>query len=102
MAPRTGGSPFRDGLLSMSLNPKAAVFFVAVVPQFVAPGPGAATSVALLLLVYGALCLAFWSAFVLVLLRAREFVSRPRVKAWMERLTGGALIGLGARLAAAR
>ena len=101
-APRVGGSPFRDGLLSMSLNPKAAVFFVAVVPQFVAPGPGAATSVALLLLVYGALCLAFWSAFVLVLLRAREFVSRPRVKAWMERLTGGALIGLGARLAAAR
>src|SRR5687768_13611477 len=34
---RTGGSPFRDGLLSMSLNPKAAVFFVAVVPQFVEP-----------------------------------------------------------------
>ncbi|HWM09423.1 MAG TPA: LysE family translocator [Solirubrobacteraceae bacterium] len=98
--PKAGGSPFRDGLLSMSLNPKAAVFFVAVVPQFVAPGPGAATRVALLLLAYGALCLVFWSGFVLVLLRARELVSRPRVRAWMERLTGGALIGLGARLAA--
>ncbi len=100
--PRTGGSPFRDGLLSMSLNPKGAVFFVAVVPQFVAPGPGAGTRVALLLLIYGALSLAFWSTFVLVLVRAREFVTRPRVRAWMERLTGGALFGLGARLVTAR
>jgi threonine/homoserine/homoserine lactone efflux protein len=96
------GSPFRDGLLSMSLNPKATVFFVAVVPQFVEPGPGAAGRVAALLLVYGAICLVFWSAFVLLLHRAREVVSRPRVRAWMERITGGALIGLGARLAAAR
>jgi len=98
-APRTGGSPFRDGLLSMSLNPKAAVFFVAVVPQFVQPGPGASTRVALLLIVYGALCLAFWAAFVVLLHHARELVRRPRVRAWTERLTGGALIGLGARLA---
>jgi threonine/homoserine/homoserine lactone efflux protein len=100
--PRRGGSPFRDGLLSMSLNPKATVFFVAVVPQFVSPGPGAATRVAALLLVYGAICLVFWSAFVLLLHHARELVRRPRVRAWMERITGGALIGLGARLAAAR
>ena len=100
--PRRGGSPFRDGLLSMALNPKGAVFFVAVVPQFVAPGPGAGTRVAMLLLVYGALSLVFWSSFVLALERARELVTRPRVKAWMERLTGGALMGLGARLVAAR
>ena len=100
--PRASGSPFRDGLLSMALNPKGAVFFVAVVPQFVAPGPGAGGRVALLLLIYGALSLTFWSSFVLVLVRAREFVTRPRVKAWMERLTGGALMGLGARLVAAR
>ena len=100
--PRSGGSPFRDGLVSMALNPKGAVFFVAVVPQFVAPGPGAGARVAMLLLIYGALSLVFWSSFVLVLVRAREFVTRPRVKAWMERLTGGALMGLGARLVAAR
>ncbi len=99
---RAGGSPFREGLLSMSLNPKATVFFVAVVPQFVDPGPGAATRVAVLLLVYGAICLVFWTAFVLLLHAAREVVRRPRVQAWMERITGGALIGLGVRLAAAR
>ena len=45
----------------MTLNPKVGVFFVAVVPQFVAPGPGASLRVALLLVVYGALCLVFWT-----------------------------------------
>jgi threonine/homoserine/homoserine lactone efflux protein len=98
--PARGGSPFRDGLLSMTLNPKVGVYFVAVVPQFVAPGPGASLRVALLLVVYGALCLVFWTAFVVGLHHARELVRRPRVRAWTERVTGAALIGLGARLAA--
>src|ERR671919_236341 len=70
-APPRSGSPFRDGLMSMALNPKAGVFFVAVVPQFVTPGPGASGRVALLLCVYGGLCLLFWTGFVLLLHRAR-------------------------------
>jgi threonine/homoserine/homoserine lactone efflux protein len=97
---RRGGSPFREGLLSMTLNPKVGVYFVAVVPQFVAPGPGASLRVALLLVVYGALCLVFWTGFVIGLHHAREVVRRPRVRAWTERVTGAALIALGARLAA--
>jgi threonine/homoserine/homoserine lactone efflux protein len=100
-APRSG-SPFRDGLMSMALNPKAGVFFVAVVPQFVTPGPGASGRVALLLCVYGALCVAFWSSFVLLLHGARELVRRPVVRRALERVTGCALIGLGVRLAAGR
>jgi threonine/homoserine/homoserine lactone efflux protein len=101
-APRLGGSPYRDGLLSMTLNPKAAVFFVAVVPQFVEPGPGASARVALLLAIYGALTLVFWSGLVLLLHRARELVRRPIVRRWMERVTGCALVGLGVRLATPR
>jgi threonine/homoserine/homoserine lactone efflux protein len=100
--PRLGGSPFRDGLLSMTLNPKAAVFFVAVVPQFVEPGPGASARVALLLVIYGALTLVFWLGFVLLLHRAQELVRRPAVRRWLERVTGCALVGLGVRLAAPR
>jgi threonine/homoserine/homoserine lactone efflux protein len=100
--PRLGGSPFRDGLLSMSLNPKATVFFVAVVPQFVEPGPGASLRVAALLLVYGALTVVFWVGLVLLVNRAQEFVRRPAVRRVMERVTGCALVGLGARLAMPR
>jgi threonine/homoserine/homoserine lactone efflux protein len=104
-APEPGersGSPFRDGLMSMALNPKAGVFFVAVVPQFVTPGPGASGRVALLLCVYGALCVVFWSSFVLLLHGARELVRRPVVRRALERVTGCALVGLGVRLAAGR
>jgi threonine/homoserine/homoserine lactone efflux protein len=96
------GSPFRDGLMSMALNPKCGVFFVAVVPQFVEPGPGAAGRVAVLLCLYGALCVLFWSGFVLLLHTARELVRRPAVQRVLERLTGTALVGLGVRLAASR
>ena len=101
-ARRLTGSPFRDGLLSMTLNPKAAVFFVAVVPQFVSPGAGASARVALLLLIYGALTIVFWLGFVLLLHHARELVRRPAVRRWMERVTGCALVGLGVRLAVPR
>ena len=99
---RRTGSPFREGLMSMALNPKAGVFFVAVVPQFVEPGPGAAGRVALLLCLYGALCVLFWSGFVLLLHRARELVRKPAVQRALERVTGTALVGLGVRLAAGR
>ena len=96
------GSAFRDGLLSMALNPKAAVFFVAVVPQFVEPGAGASARVALLLCLYGAAAVTFWVGFVLLVNRAQDLVRRPAVQRLMERLTGGALVGLGLRLAANR
>ena len=99
---KRSGSPFRDGLMSMALNPKVGVFFVAVVPQFVSPGPGAAGRVALLLCIYGVLCVAFWSGFVLLLHGARELVRRPAVQRALERVTGTALVGLGVRLAAGR
>jgi threonine/homoserine/homoserine lactone efflux protein len=89
----------RDGLASMALNPKATVFFVAVVPQFVAPGPGASLRVAALLLLYGALAAAFWVAWVLAVHRAQAVVRRPAVRTWTQRLTGGALVALGLRLA---
>lgn len=100
--PAGTGSAFRDGLLSMALNPKAAVFFVSVVPQFVEPGPGAAARVALLLCLYGAAALTFWVGLVLLVNRVQDVVRRPAVHRVMERLTGGALVGLGLRLAVHR
>ncbi len=105
-APGAAGGPaparraVRDGALSMALNPKVTVFFIAVAPQFVAPGDGAALRVAALLLLYAALALAFWIAWVLALHRAQALVRRPAVHAWLQRATGVALCAFGARLAA--
>ncbi len=89
-----------DGALSMALNPKVTVFFVAVAPQFVAPGDGASLRIAALLLLYAALALAFWVAWVLAVHRAQALVRRPAVHAWLQRATGAALCAFGVRLVA--
>lgn len=96
------GRAYRAGVVSMTLNPKAAVFFVAVVPQFVTPGPGAQLRVAALLLLYGAMSLVFWVSLVLAVGHARELLRRPGVRAGLERATGAALVALGVGLAADR
>jgi threonine/homoserine/homoserine lactone efflux protein len=93
------GAAWRDGLLSMGLNPKVGLFFVAVVPQFVEPGEGAAARIALLLCLYGALATGFWVVWLLAVDRLQAIVRRPPVRAALEATTGTVLLVLGLRLA---
>jgi threonine/homoserine/homoserine lactone efflux protein len=100
--PLPPGDALRTGLLTSVSNPKLAVFFVALFPQFVpdgAPVLPAALSIAAMIVVFD---LIWYSALAYLVTRAkRAFVAGP----WMarfERLTGCVLIGLGARLALAR
>src|SRR5215469_11652591 len=44
--PRLAGPPWRQGLVCNLLNPKIAVLFTSLIPQFVAPGPAAALQTA--------------------------------------------------------
>jgi threonine/homoserine/homoserine lactone efflux protein len=92
-------APLRLGLVTAISNPKLAVFFVALFPQFVpdgAPVLPAALLMAALLVVFD---FAWYSVIAWLVTRAkRAFVEGP----WMrrvERLTGGVLVALGVRLA---
>jgi threonine/homoserine/homoserine lactone efflux protein len=92
----------RDGVVTSLTNPKLAVFYVALFPQFVPSGhailPYALTMAALLAL----FDLAWYSALAFAVTRAkRAFVEGPWVKR-IERVTGVVLIGLGIRLALER
>ena len=99
-APRRG-RPYLQGFVSNALNPKCALFFLTFVPQFL-PDHGSTLPVALLLsAVFAVLYLAWFSGLVTVVGLASDALRRPRVKAWIERVTGGALLAFGARLAAA-
>ncbi len=89
---------FRQGFLSAISNPKLGVFFVTFLPQFVEPGQpvlGRLLELGLLFALIGWTWLNFYG---LLVTRIREFITAPRVRQWMQRITGVVLLGFGARL----
>ena len=88
-----------QGMLSASLNPKLGVFFVSVLPQFIDPHDALAQS-----LLFGAIFLvigiAWMTVYGLSVSRLREKLLSPRVRQWLARATGVALLGFGAKLLA--
>jgi len=96
-AAAAGGRELRQGLLSNLGNPKMAVFFSSLLPQF-------ADSFLALLglgLLFCALTLAWLSAYAAALARAGDALRRPRVRRAIDAVTGTALVAMGIRLAAA-
>ncbi len=92
---------FRDGLVTSLANPKLAVFFVSLLPQFVPTGEGtlrAALAMALLIVVFD---LVWFLGLALAVDRVRQGFARSRVWRRLEQASGTILIGLGARLALA-
>ncbi|MGW2640153.1 LysE family translocator [Streptomyces sp. NPDC001348] len=101
-----GGHGLRDsflqGLLSNVLNPKAALFFLSVLPQFIDRGGGSVTGQVFLL---GALDVlggvVYWFALVAVAARLRALLDRPAWRRRWERVTGALFIVIGIGVAAA-
>jgi RhtB (resistance to homoserine/threonine) family protein len=90
---------FRHGLFSNLANPKIAAFFTSLLPQFIAPGHSVLVPFLLLGGLFVAMTLSWLSAYALMAARAGNLLTRPRVKAALDRITGLVLVGLGLRLA---
>lgn len=93
---------YRQGLLTNVLNPKVAVFFLSLLPQFVDPGPGFTPRLLLLSALFIAMGLLWLTAYTLALQAVAAFARRPRVRRIVETATGIVLVALGARLALQR
>ncbi len=94
--------PFLQGFLTNILNPKVAVFYLTFLPQFISPGEPVLRRSLLLASIHIAMGFVWLTAYAWFIDRLGAVLTRPRVKAWLERVTGGLLIALGARLAWAR
>ena len=90
---------FRQGFLSAMSNPKLGVFFVTFLPQFVAPGQEVLPRLLLLGVIFALIGWTWMNVYGLFVTRIRDFITAPRVRQWMERVTGVVLLGFGARLA---
>lgn len=93
------GSILRQGLISAGTNPKLGVFFVTFLPQFVDTGRPLLPQLLLLGSVFALLGCTWLIVYGLLVARIRDFITAPRVRQWMERITGTVLIGLGVKLA---
>lgn len=101
-APAPAHAIFRQGFLSAMSNPKLGVFFVTFLPQFVAPGQPLLPRLFLLGVIFALIGWTWMNVYGLLVTRIRNFVTAPRVRQWMERVTGVVLLGFGARLAIER
>lgn len=96
--PRRRSSAVRQGLLSNLGNPKMAVFFTSLLPQFAASFTGMLS----LGLLFAALTLSWLSLYALAVARASGLLRKTRVRRALDAVTGLALVALGLRVAAER
>lgn len=95
----TRRSGWRTGLSTSVTNPKLAVFFVAVFPQFLEPHSAVLPYTLAMAATIVAFDLVWYSLLSLAVVRAGSFL-RPGFQRAVQRFTGAVLVAFGIRLAA--
>jgi threonine/homoserine/homoserine lactone efflux protein len=92
----------RQGFVSNLGNPKMAVFFTSLLPQFVPQGRASFGAFVVLGFVFATMTLAWLTAYAIAVARAGDVLRRPRVRRIVDAVTGLVLVAFGVRLAAER
>lgn len=93
---------FKQGLFSDLSNPKMAVFFNSLLPQFAPVDGGAFSILCGLGLVFCGLTFLWLSVYAVAVARAADFLRRTHIRRVLEGLTGAVMILFGLRLATER
>jgi threonine/homoserine/homoserine lactone efflux protein len=101
VAPLGRGAAFRQGALSNLGNPKMAVFFTSLLPQF-AGAQGGFLHLFGLGVFFALLTVAWLSAYAVAVDRVSSVLRRPLVRRALDAVTGVVLVALGLRLATER
>ena len=97
--PRRKSSPFRQGLLSNLLNPKIALVFTTLIPQFVDAGSPAVAQTLLFAAIFIAMGLVWLTSYALLVAKVGAILKRSGVRRVLNAVTGTVLTALGLRLA---
>ena len=92
----------RQGVLSNLTNPKMAVFFPSLLPQFVAADAPAFLALLALGLLFCLMTLAWLTAYAFAVARVGDVLRRSAIRRAIEAATGIVLVAFGFRVAAQR
>jgi len=92
----------RQGFVSNVTNPKMAVFFPSLLPQFAGSERASFPTLLLFGLVFSLMTLAWLTAYAIAVAKAGDFLRGTRIRRILEGFTGAVLIALGLRLAVRR
>lgn len=99
ISPVSNAVAFREGLLSNVLNPKTALFYMALLPQFIDPTGNAFQQSLFLAAVHFVLAMVWQCALAVLVVRSRRLAVGAGVKRALNALTGGFFVAIGAKLA---
>ncbi|MBD5626932.1 MAG: LysE family transporter [Desulfovibrio sp.] len=92
---------FRQGFLTNALNPKAILYFLTLLPQFISPVAPAEPQLLEMGVITTVECLVWYLFLAQILGRVRRVFAAPRFQRWLHRVTGAIFLGFGLRLALA-
>lgn len=102
-SPRLGkGAAFRQGLISDLANPKMAMFFASLLPQFVSSSEASFVSLLALGLVFVSMAFVWLTLYALVVAKIGDVLRRSAISRAIAAVTGTVLVALGLRLASER
>jgi homoserine/homoserine lactone efflux protein len=99
---KSAGRLFTDGLVVQLSNPKAIVFFSALLPQFIDPRLQMAPQLAILGATSAIIEFLVLSSYGFAASRASAIARQPQYAVWTDRIAGLFLIGAGTGLATLR
>jgi threonine/homoserine/homoserine lactone efflux protein len=98
----TAPAALRQGVISNLGNPKIAVFFTSLLPQFTPDGGATFSALMLLGLIFCGLTLLWLVIYAVAVAKVGDVLRRPSIRRAIEGFTGTVLVALGVRLATAR
>jgi RhtB (resistance to homoserine/threonine) family protein len=96
--PASRGASFREGVLSNLLNPKTALFYMALLPQFIDPAGNAFGQSMFLAGLHFVLAMVWQCAVAALVVKSRELQVGQGLKRALSGLTGGFFMAIGVKL----
>lgn len=90
---------FREGLLSNVLNPKTALFYMALLPQFIDPAGHVLLQSMVLAAIHFLLAMVWQCALAALVAHSHRLVTPGWLRRALHGVTGGVFVGIGAKVA---